>query len=329
MIGSSWSSTKPAFVPTEEPSSGTFTAPGAWPAACASAGRTSSSWPCGASSSSSGGCAPRNGPRFSATTRSTVGGRGAEIAAECATNSCRSPIASAWLRQPLRADRRDLVAAQPGAAERAAGVAGIDLDVVRQLGEPPQRGEQVLGALARVDGEVGPRRVADQQRVAGQQVALDEEAAVLGPVAGRVQHLDRERADDQLVAVRERLARVLGLGQRVDRDRHAVLEREAAVPGDVVGVVVRLEHAHDPHARLLGRLEVRLDRVGGVDDHRLAGRLVTDQVGRAAEIVVDELLEDHFATTVPTAAACFLEVSACLSAPSKEAPCPRRASRSS
>jgi hypothetical protein len=64
----------------------------------------------------------------------------------------------------------------------------------------------------------------------------------------------------------------------------------------VVGVIVRLEHAHDPHVRPLGRLEVGLDRVGGVDDHRLAGRLVTDQVGRAAEIVVYELLEEHFAS---------------------------------
>ena len=33
VIGSSWSSTKAAFVPTEEPSSGTLTAPWAWPAA--------------------------------------------------------------------------------------------------------------------------------------------------------------------------------------------------------------------------------------------------------------------------------------------------------
>ena len=90
--------------------------------------------------------------------------------------------------------------------------------------------------------------------------------------------------------------RVLGLGERVDRDGHAVLEREAAVAGDVVGVVVRLEHAHDPHAGALRRLEVALDRVGGVDDDRLAGRLVTDQVGRAAEIVVHELPEEHFAS---------------------------------
>jgi hypothetical protein len=63
----------------------------------------------------------------------------------------------------------------------------------------------------------------------------------------------------------------------------------------MVGMVVRLEHTHDPHARLLGRVEVGLDRVSGVDDHRLAGRLVADQVGRAAEVVVHKLLEEHVA----------------------------------
>ena len=62
------------------------------------------------------------------------------------------------------------------------------------------------------------------------------------------------------LSVRERLERVLGLGERVDRDGHAVLEREAAVPRDVVGVRVRLEHALDPHACLGGGLEVLLDR---------------------------------------------------------------------
>ena len=44
---------------------------------------------------------------------------------------------------------------------------------------------------------------------------------------------------------------------------------------------------------LLGLGEVLLDRVRGVDDHGLARGLVADQVGRAAEIVVDELPKLH------------------------------------
>ena len=74
---------------------------------------------------------------------------------------------------------------------------------------------------------------------------------------------------------------------------HAVLEREAAVPRDVIGVRVRLEHARDPHVPLLRLGQVLLDRVGGIDDHGLTRGLVADQVGRAAEIVVDELPELH------------------------------------
>ncbi len=118
---------------------------------------------------------------------------------------------------------------------------------------------------------------------------------MLGPVARRVDHLHRQRADRDLVAVLERVARVRDVRERVDRDRHVVLEREAPVPGDVVGVVVRLEHADDSHAGPLGRGEQQLDLIRRVDNHRLAGRLVADQVGRAAEVVVHELLEDHVA----------------------------------
>ena len=39
-----------------------------------------------------------------------------------------------------------------------------------------------------------------------------------------------------------------------------------------------------------------LDREGGVDDQRLARRGVSDQIGSAAEILVDELLKEHFAS---------------------------------
>ena len=164
---------------------------------------------------------PRNGPRFSATTRSTVGGRGAEIAAECATNSCRSPIASAWLRQPLRADRRGLVAAR-ARRRRASRRCGRGRPRSSSGSSASRRSEreEILGALARLDREVGPRRVADQQRVAGQQVAFDEEAAVLGPVAGRVHHADRQRADRELVR-RPRAARAGTRPRRAGGSRRA------------------------------------------------------------------------------------------------------------
>ena len=45
--------------------------------------------------------------------------------------------------------------------------------------------------------------------------------------------------------------------------------------------------------RFSASVEVLLDRVRGIDDHGLTRGLVADQVGRAAEIVVDELPKLH------------------------------------
>src|SRR5437764_2953323 len=90
--------------------------------------------------------------------------------------------------------------------------------------------------------------------------------------------------------------------------RHAVLERETSVARDMVGVRVRLENANDAYAAAPRLIQIALDRVCRVDDDCLAGLLVADQVGRAAEVVVHELPKDHFRTTLPTHAASFLEV---------------------
>ena len=121
----------------------------------------------------------------------------------------------------------------------------------------------------------------------------DDERAVLGAVSGGVHDADGNVADVQHLTVSEGVERVLGLGQRMNGDGQAVLEREPAMAGDVVGVSVRLEHAHDPHALLVSRLEVLVDCVRGVDHEGFAAGLVTDQVRGAAEIVVDELAEEH------------------------------------
>ena len=88
-------------------------------------------------------------------------------------------------------------------------MAGEDLDAVGELEQPPQRVEEAFGALGRADREIGPRGVADEQRVAGQDEprlvrprAVDHgEAAVLGPVPGRVDARAADGADLDLVAV--------------------------------------------------------------------------------------------------------------------------------
>ena len=78
--------------------------------------------------------------------------------------------------------------------------AGQTSHVVGQLEQPlVQRAEDAAGALGLLDREVGPRDVADEQRVAGEHrprlVAArgvdQREGGVLRPVAGRVQRPDR------------------------------------------------------------------------------------------------------------------------------------------
>ena len=226
--------------------------------------------------------------------RARFGGFGAAIDAASATKASISENA-ARVEPPLEPDRRRRLRAHRLPAQRPGDVTREHLDAVGELHQPPQRAEQPLGALPRPDGEVRPRRVADEERVAGEHeprlVAArpvgDDEAAVLGPVAGRVDDAKRDPADLQLVAV-------LRAGRAGSRRRprdgcctgSAVLEREAAVPRDVVGVRVRLDHADEPHPLPLGLGEQRLDRVRRVDHDGDPGLLVTDQVARAPEIVV-------------------------------------------
>ena len=84
------------------------------------------------------------------------------------------------------------------------------------------------------------------------------------------------------------------LRRAVDVDRRAGRLGQAPVPGDVVGVGVGLEDVLDAARR--GSARAR-----GTPRSRSAGRttaadarvLVADQVRRAAEVVVDQLAEDH------------------------------------
>ena len=120
----------------------------------------------------------------------------------------------------LEADRRGgLEVDRRAAAERAAEVARPDLDLVVEHQQALVQGAEHLGrTLARLDREVGPGDVADEQRVAAEQRpggaaaagVAQQEGGVLGPVAGRVDRLDPDLAQLQHPAVGEGLVRVLG-----------------------------------------------------------------------------------------------------------------------
>ncbi len=72
-----------------------------------------------------------------------------------------------------------------------------------------------------------------------------------------------------------------------------MVEREAPVSREVVGVRVSLEHADELHVVPRRLVEVLLDGEGRVDDHGSSLVLVADEVRPAAEAVVDELAKDH------------------------------------
>jgi hypothetical protein len=87
--------------------------------------------------------------------------------------------------------------------------------------------------------------------------------------------------------------RVLGAGELVDVDRPPRGPGQPAVAGDVIGVVVGLEHVLDPDAVQPAQPQVRLDRPLGVDHGGDARASVTDEVGGAAQVLVQDLAEEH------------------------------------
>ncbi len=180
-------------------------------------------------------------------------------------------------------------------------MAGKHLDAVGQLHQPPERVEEPFRALRCADREIGTGGVADEERVTGEDEPRlvrpgpvdHREAAVLRPVAGRRDAAKRDVPDRDLVAVGERVVRVLGPGCGVDADGHAVLEREAAVARDVVGVRVGLERPDDAYLEPFCFRQHLLDRVRRIDDNGFARLLAADEIRGAAEIAVQDLREEH------------------------------------
>jgi hypothetical protein len=177
----------------------------------------------------------------------------------------------------------------------------VDLDPVPEPDQAPEGGEETFCPLPRFDREVGPGSVTDEERVPGQdepgivtaRTVDDCETAVLGSVPRRVDAAEHHVAERYLVSVLEGVVRVLHLSGDVNADGNPVLERETSVPGEVIGVRVRLDRPDDARAALLGLQPVLLDREGWIDDGRDPRVLVTHEVGGAPEVVVDELREDH------------------------------------
>ena len=207
-------------------------------------------------------------------------------------------------QQPVEAalepDRRARLLAHAGAAaERAADMPGPHLREVAESEEALHRGVQPARALLLVDREIGPGDIADEERVARDDepglrataLVRDQVGGVLGPVARRRERGDRDLPDPHRVPVGQRLVREVDARRGGDVDGRARRLRQPALAGDVVCVVVRLQHVRDREAVLLGEPEVVLDVPLRVDHDRLAP--VRDDVGSAAEVLVQHLAEEH------------------------------------
>ncbi len=115
----------------------------------------------------------------------------------------------------------------------------------------------------------------------------------VGPVTGGVEGDNADLAKLELPAVGERLVLVVRARLLVDVNRCAGRRGEAAVSGDVVGVVVGLQDVLDAHSEVARQPEVLVDVELRVHDGSDAGVLVADQVAGAAEVVVGDLAKDH------------------------------------
>lgn len=207
---------------------------------------------------------------------------------------------------PLVADGRGEPRADGAAAQRTGHVRGIDLDVVGQ-GEDPllERAQERLRALTRgliATEEVGPGHVVHQECPAGEEdgglvahrTVADEEADVLGRVTGSVEDLERDLPHLEHLAVRER---TVGVAVRSGARRQRLDARntgdQLADPRQVVVVPMRVEHVGDPHPPVAGFVQVRGDVSPWVEDERLTGPLVADEVRRVAEALEVELPQMH------------------------------------
>jgi hypothetical protein len=95
----------------------------------------------------------------------------------------------------------------------------------------------------------------------------------------------------------ERAERVGDLGVLVQAELRAVLGRQRASAGDVIGVDVGVDHVAQPKIALAQQLIVLLDVERGIDDRRLVALARSDQVGGAAAPLVEELFEVHRCST--------------------------------
>ena len=170
---------------------------------------------------------------------------------------------------------------------------------------------EALVELVRVAaGQVGAAAAVEEQGVAGDQSAVDEEALAAGRVARRVDEGDGNVADDHCVArVVERQVGVgdvglalhpLGLvALNVHRRAHVVTSQQVPnaldrvahqVAAEMVGVPMGREHAGDPEPLCADQIGELVDAVRRVNHDTLAARVVADDGDEAHHLASDGIV---------------------------------------
>ncbi|MEY3342060.1 MAG: hypothetical protein RLZZ269_1971 [Actinomycetota bacterium] len=165
--------------------------------------------------------------------------------------------------------------------------------------EPLKTLEHVVGVAP---GQIGPAATVEEQRVAGDQTAMNVKALAAGRVARGVDEVDRHGTDLDRVA--SRVGTELGLAQTggarhprnlvlvdVNRNLHAfeqtsdtfdpVAHHRAA---HMIGVIVGRQHARHSESVTFHDVDEIVDAVRRVDDDAFAGAAIPDQVDEVGHL---------------------------------------------
>ena len=147
--------------------------------------------------------------------------------------------------------------------------------------------------------EIGAAGAADQQRVAGEHAVAHQEAVGIVGVAGRVEHVERDALDRELVAFGEPHRHHVDLALLAHHGDAVGAVAQRAEPGDVVGMQMGVDRLDQLEVELVDELEVAVDLLQHrIDDQRLAAAPAGEQIGVGAGDAVEELAEDHGCASV-------------------------------
>ena len=171
-------------------------------------------------------------------------------------------------------------------------VRGVDQQLVGKL---EQASEQRLVLRPRIAVlQVCAAGSPDQQRVAGEHAVGHEVAVGIVGMPRRIQRLEGESFDTDLVAVAHPDGNDIGLALFAHHRDAARALTQRFKSGDVVGVEMGVDRLHQPEIELLQKLDVAVDPFEHrVDDERFSAMAAREKIGVGAGGRVEQLPEDH------------------------------------